>query len=159
MKKNPCTPINPKKYSCYGLKKIPAAQKFPTLMVVPKCHVFLKIISALRLVGGSRSSEGRVEVFYDNQWGTVCDDYWDINDARVVCHQLGYPGAISAPTSARFGAGSGRIWLDDVNCQGDETSIVYCGHRGWGINNCGHYEDASVVCYGLGSGGKSVHAF
>ncbi|KAM7428099.1 hypothetical protein ABFA07_020874 [Porites harrisoni] len=109
----------------------------------------------LRLVGGSRSSEGRVEVFYNNQWGTVCDDYWDINDARVVCRQLGYPGAISAPGSARFGAGSGPIWLDDVNCQGDETSIGYCRHRGWGIENCGHYEDASVVCYGLRSGGCS----
>ena len=46
------------------------------------------------------------------------------------------------------------------NCQGNETSILYCGHRGWGIENCGHYEDASVVCYGLGSGGKSAkHAF
>ena len=78
---------------------------------------------------------------------------------RVVCRQLGYPGAISAPGSARFGAESGPIWLDDVNCQGNETSIGSCGHRGWGVNNCGHYEDASVVCYGLGSGGKSVHAF
>ena len=124
-----------------------------------RVHIFLKIISALRLVGGSRSSEGRVEVFYNNQWGTVCDDYWDINDARVVCRQLGYPGAISAPGSARFGAGSGPIWLDDVNCQGNETSIGYCRHRGWGIENCGHHEDASVVCYGLGSGGKSEHAF
>ena len=118
--------------------------------------IFLK---ALRLVGGSRSSEGRVEVFYNNQWGTVCDDYWDINDARVVCRQLGYPGAISAPGSARFGAGSGPIWLDDVNCQGNETSILYCGHRGWGIENCGHHEDASVECYGLESGGRSENAF
>ena len=87
----------------------------------------MKIISALRLVGGSRSSEGRVEVFHNNTWGTVCDDSWDINDAHVICRQLGYPGAISAPGSARFGAGSGPIWLDDVNCQGNETSILYCG--------------------------------
>ena len=114
----------------------------------------------MRLVGGSRTSEGRVEIFHNNTWGTVCDDFWDINDARVICRQLGYPDAIIAPGSARFGTGSGQIWLDDVNCQGNETSILYCGHRGWGIENCGHHEDASVVCYGQGSGGKSAkHAF
>ena len=116
----------------------------------------MKIISALRLVGGSRSWEGRVEVFHNNIWGTVCDDSWDIEDARVICRQLGYPDAVSSPWSARFGAGRGQIWLDDVNCQGNETSIVYCGHRGWGINNCHHNEDASVVCYGPGSRGKST---
>ena len=114
----------------------------------------------MRLVGGSTSSEGRVEVFHNNIWGTVCDDSWDINDARVICRQLGYRDAFSSPGSARFGAGRGKIWLDDVNCQGDEISIVDCGHRGWGINNCGHSEDASVVCYGLRSEGKSAeHAF
>ncbi|CAH3170581.1 unnamed protein product [Porites evermanni] len=105
----------------------------------------------LRLVGGSTSSEGRVEVFHNNIWGTVCDDSWDINDARVICRQLGYRDAISSPGSARFGAGRGKIWLDNVNCQGDEASIVYCGHSGWGNNDCGHYEDASVVCHGLRS--------
>ena len=120
----------------------------------------MKIISALRLVGGSTSSEGRVEVLYNNQWGTVCDDYWGINDARVVCRELGYRDAISSPRHARFGGGRGKIWLDDVNCQGNETSIDDCGHRGWGINDCSHYEDASVVCYVLRSVGKSAeHAF
>ena len=120
----------------------------------------MKIISALRLAGGSRSWEGRVEVFHNDIWGTVCDDFWDINDARVICRQLGYPDAISSPGEAQFGAGRGKIWLDDVNCQGNETSIADCGHRGWGIENCGHSEDASVVCYGLSSAGKSVeHAF
>ena len=102
----------------------------------------------LRLVGGSGSWEGRVEVYHNNIWGTVCDDFWDIFDARVVCRQLGYPGAVSAPGSARFGAGSGQIWLDDVACSGSESSIIYCRHRGWGSHNCGHSEDASVVCSG-----------
>ena len=118
-------------------------------------NIFLKIISALRLVGGSRSSEGRVEVFHNNTWGTICGDWWEINEAHVVCNELGYPGAIGAPKYARFGAGSGQIWLDDVKCQGNEPSIVYCKHNGWGIHNCGHHDDASVVC----NRGKSEYAF
>ena len=111
-------------------------------------YPFFSWTLGLRLVGGSGSWEGRVEVYHNNIWGTVCDDSWGINDARVVCRQLGFPGAVSAPGFARFGAGSGRIWLDDVACVGSESSIVYCRHSGWGIHNCAHSEDASVICSG-----------
>ena len=104
------------------------------------------LLSRVRLVGGRWKGEGRVEVFFNGKWGTVCDDYWDMNDARVVCRQLGFPVAVSAPSSARFGTASGQIWLDDVRCYGSESLIDNCQHRGWGVHNCNHNKDASVIC-------------
>ena len=89
-----------------------------------------------------------MEIFYNGNWGTVCDDDWGKNDARVVCRQLGFFDADSAPGSARFGSGSGPIWLDNVGCFGGESSIANCAHNGWGVENCGHSEDASVICSG-----------
>ena len=91
-------------------------------------------------------SLGRIEVFYNGTWGTICDDSWDTQDAEVVCRQLGYDGALSAPHAAPFGRGTGQIWLDDVQCVGKEISISECYHRGWGDHNCWHGEDAGVVC-------------
>ena len=95
-------------------------------------------------------SSGRVEVFYNGKWGTICDDSWDLQDADVVCHQLGFNGALSAPRDAAFGQGTGQIWLDHVNCFGNEKSISQCSHQGWGVKNCWHSEDAGVVCRPIG---------
>ena len=97
-------------------------------------------------MGSFSRSEGRVEVYYNGQWGTVCDDSWDIQDARVVCRQLGYPYAIAATIQAHFGQGSGPILLDDVHCTGSEWSLSDCHHAPWGVADCSHIEDAGVIC-------------
>ncbi|XP_044187672.1 deleted in malignant brain tumors 1 protein-like [Thunnus albacares] len=89
---------------------------------------------------------GRVEIYYNNTWGTVCDDYWDLNNAKVVCKQLDCGAALSAPKEAIFGRRTGQIWLDDVRCSGSEASLAECQHRGFGTHNCKHSEDAGVVC-------------
>ncbi|XP_071828952.1 scavenger receptor cysteine-rich type 1 protein M130-like isoform X6 [Apostichopus japonicus] len=102
-------------------------------------------IDGIRLRNGSYSY-GRVEVLYNGEWGTVCDDSWDIYDAHVVCKQLGFPSAYGAYHNAYYGQGSGRIWMDDLRCYGHESSLSNCGHNGFGIHDCGHYEDASVRC-------------
>lgn len=102
----------------------------------------------VRLSGGSNES-GRVEVLYNNVWGTVCDDDWDITDAHVVCKQLGFASAIAARGSAYYGNGSGPIWIENVRCRGNEQYLMHCPHRGHGRSNCGHDQDAGVECTGL----------
>ncbi|XP_072169528.1 scavenger receptor cysteine-rich domain-containing protein DMBT1-like [Diadema setosum] len=108
-----------------------------------------KETTPVRLVGGGSLTEGRVELYYDGEWSTVCDDNWDIRDANVVCVMLGYLVAGRAVSGAEFGPGTGLILLDDVNCDGDETDILQCPHNGLGTHNCGHHEDAGVVCLNI----------
>ncbi|XP_030831464.1 deleted in malignant brain tumors 1 protein-like [Strongylocentrotus purpuratus] len=100
---------------------------------------------------GQVPSEGRVEVFHNEYWGSVCDDQWSLEDAEVVCKDLGYSGADLALVAAAYGVGSGPIWLDDVQCRGDEESLDQCDFDTIGSNDCLHEEDASVICTARGS--------
>ena len=103
----------------------------------------------VRLVGGSNANEGRVEVYFNNIWGTVCDYGWSAADAMVVCRQLGLPYADAVPVGgAVFGQGSGQIWLNFVRCTGSEESLAECRHHGWGyaLSNCDHGDDAGIIC-------------
>ena len=108
--------------------------------------------NAVRLVDGASSSEGRVEVFAGGVWGTVCDDSWGLDDATVVCRQLGFLSALEAVSNAFFGRNEGLdILLDDVACNGAEESVLACPHNGLRRHNCFHGEDAGVRCE---AGGK-----
>ena len=115
-----------------------------------------RITFLVRLIGGANNAEGRVEILHDGSWGTVCSDSWDLKDAEVVCRMLGFDGALGAPLGARFGKGSGSIFLDKVQCQGTETDIERCDHDGIGVHNCSHNEDASVICIPKGKHFKNM---
>ena len=108
----------------------------------------------VRLVNSNNNTasqyEGRIEILHNGQWGTICDHDWDLVDAKVACRMLGFSGALRAVTNAYYGRGTGRVWLDNVECTGTETYLVNCSHNAFGTvdSNClDHHNDAGVVCF------------
>ncbi|XP_067898925.1 deleted in malignant brain tumors 1 protein-like isoform X2 [Heterodontus francisci] len=99
-----------------------------------------------RLVGGEDTCSGRVEILRGDTWGTVCDTYWDLQDAAVVCNQLGCGSAISTPGHAFFGEGKGPIWNDINECNGNEIRLSDCPISSWGHHRCTHRNDAGIIC-------------
>ncbi|XP_072895205.1 scavenger receptor cysteine-rich domain-containing protein DMBT1-like [Hemitrygon akajei] len=102
----------------------------------------------VRLLNGSSRCAGRVEVYYNGIWGTVCDDAWDLTDADVVCKEMNCGHAVNATKTSWFGQGSGPIWLDNLKCSVNNTALWQCPARPWGENDCIHKEDAGVICSG-----------
>ena len=117
-------------------------------------------LHAVRLVGGRNVlSQGRVELFYNGTWGTVCGSNWKLRDANVVCHQLGFEGAQSAliRTQTVFGRGKGNIWYFQLRCIGNENSLTDCGQGVWYYSSycSSHFNDAGVAGVVCRTGTKS----
>ncbi|XP_071477442.1 antigen WC1.1-like [Diadema antillarum] len=110
---------------------------------------------AIRIVDGTTPYEGRVEVFVNGDWGTVCDDNFDFHAATVICRQLGYGPAVMAVRSPGFGPGTGKILIDDLKCNGTESELVNCAQSPFGENDCNHHEDAGVQCSGTSAIGAT----
>ncbi|KAJ8709781.1 hypothetical protein PYW08_009785 [Mythimna loreyi] len=103
----------------------------------------------VRLIGGKNSKEGRVEVFHNNTWGSICPDGWTHYEASVVCKHLDLGYAEQALQTYVFGFSN--IVISGVNCDGNETSLFDCRHRQHDEVRCpgdfGHA--AAVVCTNL----------
>ncbi|XP_062608301.1 deleted in malignant brain tumors 1 protein-like [Saccostrea cucullata] len=149
-----------KGFKCTGAERTLAGCKFGTIglgdcsntgAIEVECYTEVKRYKEymkrfIRLVNGTSSNEGRVELFIHGRWGSVCDHSWDDNDARVVCRSLGYSGKSTARKAAYFGRGTGPIWRSHVYCQGTEPSIFDCKHAGYKVTHCNHGEDAGIIC-------------
>ncbi|XP_032872516.1 deleted in malignant brain tumors 1 protein-like, partial [Amblyraja radiata] len=103
----------------------------------------------LRVDDGSNNCSGRVEILFNNSWGTVCDDSWGLPDANVVCRQLGCGSALWTPGAATIAPASGDIWLDEVKCTGSESFLSRCLASPLGQHDCDHKEDVYVTCSGI----------
>ncbi|KAK3544564.1 hypothetical protein QTP86_016980 [Hemibagrus guttatus] len=98
---------------------------------------------SLRLSGGKGSCSGRLEVYHNSMWGSVCDDQWNIRNAQVVCRQLGCGSPLSADRNVSSGSGEGTLWLNRVKCRGDEIHLWDCHHSLKKHTDCSH---AGVTC-------------
>lgn len=132
-------------YSQWGIMY---AIHYYNLLLIPKLLFFITFHTAIRLVKDGHITnlpEGRVEVVYNGQWGRICGDGWDINDANVLCKQLYNSSAESVSTDINSGPSMGI--LSNFECDGDEQNIFECPHMPWGKYNC-TLPDAAVVCRG-----------
>jgi len=81
-------------------------------------------------------------------WGSVCADLWDISDAQVVCRQLGCGDALRADGNSVFGAGEGVVWMNRVECRGNEIHLWDCPHSLKNHTDCSHKDHAGLTCAG-----------
>lgn len=108
----------------------------------------MSVLFSVRLVGGPSLNEGLVEVYYNNTWGSVCDQMWDKQDADVFCRMMGYTGSTEPKSSAGYGKGSDTVWLNNVQCTGNENSLFSCAHDGLRNHTCSSGNEATATCTG-----------
>lgn len=103
------------------------------------------------MAAGVDKCAGRVELLHGGEWGTVCDDEWNLRAGDVVCAQLDCGTALRVTGEAGdFVPGKGSIHISKLNCTGAERNLWECGTREHTDSNyCGHKEDAGVVCLGM----------
>uniref|UniRef100_A0A4W3H125 Soluble scavenger receptor cysteine-rich domain-containing protein SSC5D n=1 Tax=Callorhinchus milii TaxID=7868 RepID=A0A4W3H125_CALMI len=99
----------------------------------------------VRLVNGNNMCSGRLEVFHNSSWGSVCGDHWGAEEASVVCRLLNCGTVLSTPVNTPFGQGTEQIWLSDMRCNGVEAALDHCPANPYGNNNCSHSQDTSVI--------------
>ena len=110
-------------------------------------------VGSLRLAeGGSKPYGGRLEIYYNTQWGTVCNHFWEKVDGEIACQQLGFPGFVNYLANYPSGSTGQDILLDNVKCFGSERTLIECSHKGFGAHNCNHTSDVGIEC----SRGQSV---
>lgn len=102
----------------------------------------------VKLTGGAHRCEGRVEYFDKNQWGTLCSEAWDVNDATVACRQLNCGRAHKITTQNEYGLGNGHTWDDQIECGGMESTLAQCTHRPLTDKTCNSTAIAGVICTG-----------
>lgn len=110
--------------------------------------IFLKLAETrYRLAGGTNSS-GRVEIYYAGVWGTVHNAGWDINAAKVLCTSMGFKGVshVIKFAAGPYGPGRGPLWLRDLKCEGNESSLWQCKHALVVQDSFSHDYDAGVQC-------------
>lgn len=115
--------------------------------------LFAFFIGDIRLVDGGAPSQGRVEIYINGSWLTVCDRWFSYNEGRVVCNQLGLPALHKVYHGAPFGRGNGSILTEEYNCEGGETSLLNCSKTGYSSNFCSHWDDVGIACGPLVAGG------
>ena len=121
----------------------------PFPLVFPPCSIVLlaeQPLITLRLAGGASNMEGRLEVLYNGQWGTVCGNDWDKRDAQVACRQLGFNFFVRSTSAVEFGVGNGTIMMSSLGCNGSESNLLDCDHGGLGFTTCVHTNDVGLVC-------------
>ena len=106
---------------------------------------------AVRLVGYTNDpSRGNVQIYHDGLWGAICDHGWDYNDGRVACRQLGYAEISTYHCCSNYGSQPTQIWLSNIGCTGNESSILQCSRSAWNATgSCSYHNTAGVTCLSM----------